>query len=370
MAEGVCILIVSDSVVLRRLLAETAASTAGVEDAFTAANGKIALSRMAKRPVDLVVYDMETESEDPLAALAEIIEAYPDAGLAPMCAPGSKRAPLAVRALQMGAFDLVAHPNTKDDLEGLADFRRDLTPMIRVLSGRINARRARRYSEAAKNGQPAALETPPPPQPRPAVLRGPPPRIDVIALGVSTGGPNALNRFLPRLPEDLAAPLLLIQHMPAHFTEALARNLARVSPLPVSHAAHGEEVLPGRVYLAPGDRHMTVVKVHGGGKAVIQLNTDPPVNSCRPSVDVLLNSLIKAYDQRVLAVIMTGMGSDGLEGVRSLKARGGYCLTQSEADCAVYGMPRSIVEAGLSDEQVPLDRLAERIKNLTQNGGR
>ncbi|HLO65401.1 MAG TPA: CheB methylesterase domain-containing protein, partial [Holophaga sp.] len=196
-----------------------------------------------------------------------------------------------------------------------------------------------------------------------------PSRFDVVAIGVSTGGPNALAEVIPHLPADLGVPVLVVQHMPPFFTASLAEHLAKASRLAVSEAIEGEPVLPNHVYIAPGGKHMTVRRMGGAeGPAIVGLNENPPENSCRPSVDVLFRSVAAQYEGNILGVVMTGMGSDGCEGVRAMKRRGCHVLTQSEDTCVVYGMPLAVDEAGLSDEQVPLPRLASRIAYLVSSG--
>jgi two-component system chemotaxis response regulator CheB len=202
-------------------------------------------------------------------------------------------------------------------------------------------------------------------QPHPAGLR-----IEVVVIGVSTGGPNALAKVIPNLPANFNIPVLIVQHMPEFLTQHLAVNLDQKSILKVKEAVNGEELKPGNVYLAPGGKHMVVMQSKKSDKSqpqkVILLNNDPPENSCRPSVDVLLMSIAASYNGNVLVVIMTGMGSDGMKGIKALKEKGGYCLSQTKDTCAVYGMPRSVDEAGLSDEKIPLENMAERIIALTQ----
>jgi two-component system chemotaxis response regulator CheB len=180
---------------------------------------------------------------------------------------------------------------------------------------------------------------------------------------VSTGGPNALAEVIPLLPARLKVPVLLVQHMPPVFTASLADHLAKRSQVTVREAAEGEAIVPGTVYIAPGGRHM-VVRRSPAGVPTVGLNDSPPENSCRPSVDVLFRSVAAHYEGNVLAVVMTGMGNDGREGVRALKRKGAHCITQSAETCVVYGMPLAVDEAGLSDERIPLPRLAERIVQL------
>lgn len=203
----------------------------------------------------------------------------------------------------------------------------------------------------------------------PVVSKGPSDRLfDVVAIGISTGGPNALHAVIPNLPKDLGVPILVVQHMPAAFTVSLAEGLNNRSSLYVKEAENGEPVLPDTVYIAPGGRHMAVYREKENLK--IRIHDESPVNSCRPSADVLFRSLADVCGKRVLAIIMTGMGKDGALGVKAIKEQGGYCLSQSEQSCVVYGMPRAVDEMNLSDERVALDTFSERILALVQRSGR
>jgi two-component system chemotaxis response regulator CheB len=209
--------------------------------------------------------------------------------------------------------------------------------------------------------------------PSPPTTSRVPAKVEVVAIGVSTGGPNALAKLVPKLPGDLGVPVVVVQHMPEDITVSLAASLSKRSTLNVREGADGDELRPNVVYLAPGGNHMVVERDESGGSLVsrrIRLNNAPPENSCRPSVDVLFRSLVKAYDGDILAVIMTGMGGDGVKGVQTMKQKRCYCLTQTEETCVVYGMPRSIDEANLSDEKVDLEYLAERIVTLVNGTGR
>jgi two-component system chemotaxis response regulator CheB len=192
---------------------------------------------------------------------------------------------------------------------------------------------------------------------------------DLVLIGTSTGGPNALARIIPQLPAALPAPVLVVQHMPPLFTSSLAEQLARKSAVAVREARHGEPLAPGTVLLAPGGRHMTVAAApdaRGPRDWQVQINDDPPVNSCRPSVDVLFQSVAAQARAAVVSVIMTGMGADGLDGVARLKRRHGYVLAQDADSCVVYGMSRAVIEKGLADEVLPLDRIGARIVELLQ----
>jgi two-component system chemotaxis response regulator CheB len=272
-----------------------------------------------------------------------------------------------------------------DGDSGVSALRRRLMTLMGLFRARRNTRLAKQlYDECPPTtefGRSQDTREPVPPAPEirknivPAEAQLPRtmvanPRVQLLAIGVSTGGPNALTQLIPLLPADLGVPLLLVQHMPATLTASLAASLNRKSALQVREAVHGEEVRPNIVYLASGGAHMEVARDNATptspGSRRIRLTSDPPVNSCRPSVDVLFRSIAEAYDGTTLAVIMTGMGSDGMEGVRMLKRKGCYCLAQTEDSCVVYGMPRAVIEAGLSDEKVPLDQMAQRITELVR----
>jgi two-component system chemotaxis response regulator CheB len=189
---------------------------------------------------------------------------------------------------------------------------------------------------------------------------------DIIVLGISTGGPEALARVIPALPESLAAPLLIVQHMPPLFTKSLADDLQRRSNLRVCEAVDGQLAGPGVCLIAPGGKQMRIEATELGPKVVI--TDDPPENSCRPAVDYLFRSAAHHYGSKVLAIVMTGMGSDGERGCRLLKRQGARVLAQDELSCVVYGMPRAVIENGLADEVVPLAQMAARIASLSCQG--
>ena len=183
--------------------------------------------------------------------------------------------------------------------------------------------------------------------------------VDIVVLGISTGGPQALKVLIPRLPAALPVPIAIVLHMPPGYTALYAEKLGDVTQLPVKEAAEGDDVKPGQVLLAPAGRHLTLKRQ--GGRVVCHLDLRPLDTLHRPSVDVLFQSAAEVYGDRVLGVVMTGMGSDGRAGAAWIKAKGGHILTEAEASCVVYGMPRSVVEAGLSDAAVPLEGMAEAI---------
>ncbi|MFH1139026.1 MAG: chemotaxis-specific protein-glutamate methyltransferase CheB [Pseudomonadota bacterium] len=377
MADPLKILIFDESVVQRHLLSEIVSGLQDVEVVAVAATGKITLAKLSQIKVDLILFDVGLTLDNPIEIMKKIGNGFPDVGMVTLSAQDSASADLAIQTLEMGALDLLTKPDPAAGAAGRAEFKNQLEPILRAFRGKKHVRLAKRLTEgvtprsgtAARPPEPAASQ----PAPRktavparttpPARVEDPWKKFEVVGVGVSTGGPNALAELIPLLPGDLGVPVLLVQHMPPTFTAALAASLDRKSALRVREGGEGMEILPNTVYIAPGGKHMVLQTGSAGPR--IELNTDPPVNSCRPAVDVLFESIAKVYKGPILAVIMTGMGNDGVEGVRRMKkGRGCYCLTQTEDTCVVYGMPRAVDEAGLSDEKAPLGQLAARIEAL------
>jgi len=198
--------------------------------------------------------------------------------------------------------------------------------------------------------------------------RRPPAHIEALVIGVSTGGPNALHVFVPKLPADLPFPVLCVQHMPPLFTASLAERLDRDSALQVVEGADGQRIEKGCMYIAPGGRHMVVAR-GPDGRIVLKLSDAPPVNSCRPAVDVLFRSIDEVVGGNVVSVVLTGMGSDGAAGVKVLREKGAWSIVQDEATSVVWGMPGAVAQHGDADEILPLDRISDRIAELARRGG-
>lgn len=364
MTASLKVFIVDDSSLYRRTLVHAAEATGLVAELDTAPSGAIALKKIPGFQPDVVLLDIEMPDMNGIELLKILRAEYPRLMAILVSGATSRSADVTIEGLTSGASDFVAKPGGSDPARNVAELQGKLANVFRMVLSRLESRNAR--------GAPA------PAAPRPAVARPPgavptliPPRIDAVGIGVSTGGPTALEALLPALPAGLKAPVLIVQHMPPLFTASLATALDRHSPLSVREATDGAVLRPGHAYLAPGGRHLKVELQARSGQApelVARLDDGPPVNSCRPAVDVLFHSLAGTTQGRTLAVVMTGMGQDGLEGVQAIKGRMGYCLTQSEDTCTVYGMPQVVDRAGLSDEQVPLQHLAERITALTGTG--
>lgn len=359
---------VFDKEASRRLVAEIVSDIPGAEVVDTAANGRIAIAKLRRFPTDLVLLDFEMSGTDSGPdIIRKIREAYQDAEVLIVSnAAGQSqpcRADEIVAALEAGAIDFVPTPSESNG-NTIREFRLRLLTIVGLLGSRRNFRMAKYPRELhVPASEPAAEKDFPA---RASIHKSRLPPIEVIAIAVSTGGPNALAKVIPLLPENLGVPVLIIQHIPSPFTASLAASLNMKSAIAVREAADGEEIMPNTAYIAPGGRHTLVRKETGNPiRRYICLNDDPPENSVRPSADVLFRSLPGAYEG-ILSVIMTGMGSDGMKGVRVMKQKGCCCLSQTAETCTVYGMPRAVDESGLSDEKVPLERIANRIMSFIE----
>jgi two-component system chemotaxis response regulator CheB len=359
------ILIVDDAVIYRQILTRIVSDFDGVELTGTAPNGRIALGKVALNPPDLVLLDAFMPELDGLETLKALKADYPQVDVVMLSGLDHETADLTVKALEAGALDFIPKPRKSEAAENAAELRGALSRLIPVARSHKYVRQIQSLSSTkpARPLSPGARSAPAPELPPAPAPRSRPGRIDVVAIGVSTGGPTALQEIIPRLAADFPVPILAVQHMPPMFTASLAERLNAVSAIQVREGANGEFARPGVMYLARGGRHM-VARRAPDGQVALGLTDTPPVNSCRPSADVLLRSLGMVYDGRVLSVILTGMGNDGLAGVTALARRGGYALVQDRATSVVWGMPGAVVEAGKADEVVPLGLIADRISRL------
>lgn len=364
--------VVDDSVVFRKVVTEALERIPDIQVVGTAFNGKLAVQRILELHPDLVTLDIEMPEMDGLQVLEELARAGGGADVIVLSGLSSKASILTVEALERGAFDFITKP-VADTIE------QSKTMVLDALRPRVEALRQRRTIRAilgARSGEAAparpVLPTPPFPsassEPRPEKPErsGRVANPEMILMGVSTGGPNALAQVLPSIPANLGLPILIVQHMPPLFTASLAESLDAKCAIRVKEAEHDEELRPDTAYIAPGGRHMRVAG-HLGGK-IIRITDDPPENNCRPSVDYLFRSAANGFPGRALAVILTGMGSDGTLGLRLLKRHGCHVIVQDEASCVVHGMPRAALEAGVVDVVAPLDQIAVRIASKIRGG--
>jgi two-component system chemotaxis response regulator CheB len=333
------ILIVDDSAVARKLLHDLLASAPEIVVAGAAGDGHQALARIRDLKPDLVTLDIDMPGMDGLGALVEIRKLYPNLPVIMFSTLTERGAMVTLDALARGASDYVAKPSPSETPERSHErVRKELIRKIKCLCvERV-------------------------PQPQPAFTRlsaRPPSRIDVVAIGTSTGGPGALSELIPQLPADLPVPIVIVQHMPPLFTRLLAERLNVIASLEVREGKEGEKVRRGQVWIAPGDHHMTVVRK--GADILLALNRDAEENSCRPAVDVLFRSVAQIYGANVLAVVLTGMGSDGTQGAAAIREAGGEVIVQDEESSVVWGMPGKVVAASLADRIYPLSGIASEV---------
>ena len=335
------VLVVDDSVVVRMLVAEALRADADLELAGLAANGKAALDKVAEVRPDVVVLDVEMPVMDGLETLKALRARDKRLPVVMFSTLTGRGTSTTIEALTHGASDYVTKPSTSNREQSVQVLREELLPRLKALGAR---------------SRPAPRTAPRLPAPARSAAAHP---VDVVVVGVSTGGPNALAEMLPMLPADLPVPVLVVQHMPPMFTRLLAQRLDKACALPVAEAVGGESLEPGRVWLAEGGKHLVVSRRDGA--LVLTTNEDPPVNSCRPAVDVLFDSAVRAFGPRVLAVVLTGMGQDGLRGSEAVRAAGGQVICQDEETSVVWGMPRFVAETGVAEAVLPLDRVAGEI---------
>jgi two-component system chemotaxis response regulator CheB len=343
------VLVVDDTVTFRRIISEALSTLPGVEVVGNASNGKLALARLASLQPDLLTLDIEMPEMNGIEVLQAMAAAGLKAGVIMLSANTVRGGQITIRALELGAFDFITKPDGGSPEAHLAWLRGQLAPIIRAFERQREIRSILAHKPLANKPRPPAEA----PQ---KSARGP--GSPILLIGVSTGGPSALAEVLPALPRKLGAPLLIVQHMPPMFTQALAERLQSRCAIRVKEAENGEIALPDCAYLAPGGRQMKLAPGQNG-QIVIQLSDDPPENNCRPSVDYLFRSAATHFPGRSVAAILTGMGNDGTEGLRLLKQTGAASIAQDEASCVVFGMPREAILAGVVDMVVPLNRIAD-----------
>lgn len=366
------VLVADDAILFRRVLSDALASLPEVEVVGSAPNGKLALQKVRDLKPDLLTLDLEMPEMDGLAVLDTLRQSGQKVAVIVVSALTHKGGQLTMKALEKGAFDFITKPEGANAEASRAAVQRELAPRLRALAHRLAVRNILRPAAGhAAPPAPASHPAPVAPAARPAAtdlgnIAGRMNRLssthrpELVLIGVSTGGPNALAVLLPQLPKDLGVPLLIVQHMPPVFTQSLAESLSTKSAIRVKEAADGETPLPNVAYIAPGGRQMRLA-VGPSGSRVLQVTDDPPENNCRPAVDYLFRSVASHFPGQAMGVILTGMGNDGTLGLRLLKRHGCFVIAQDEASCVVYGMPKAAVEAGVTDVSLPLGSIAARI---------
>lgn len=345
------ILVVDDSHLIQKVISRVIDSHPMLEVAGTAANGRIALDMIAETNPDLVTLDILMPEMDGLQTLIQLRKKWPNIRTIMISSLTDRGTDAALDALAIGANDYVVKPGSNGGMVGYSEqLSKDLLPKIVALCGIEQHRKTPTHSRDSRSTVAGFQEK---------QRRSGRQKYEILAIGVSTGGPDALAQILPKLPADFTVPIVIVQHMPAGFTAKLAQRLNTSVSLNVKEAQVGDKVRAGTIYIAPGDYHMVLDRIDD--EVVITLNQGPQVNSCRPAVDTLFKSVADVYGSAGLAVVLTGMGRDGFSGAELLIEAGSTVLVQDKASSIVWGMPGLIASAGLASEVVPLDKIVHTI---------
>ena len=358
------VMLVDDAVVVRGLFARWVEAEPDLEVVATLRTGRDAVNQLERVDPDVVVLDVDMPELDGIAALPLLLQKKRDLVVIMASTLTRRNAEISLRALSLGAADYIPKPGSNREVSASTAFRRDLIEKIRQLGLRAKRLRHGTKARVSRPARSAPSIVPAAEEVTPLRLRQMPltsPR--ALVIGASTGGPQALNRLVVQIDAVIQrAPVLITQHMPPTFTAVLAEHLARVSKFPVREASDGEEVNAGSIYLAPGGKHLKVER--RDGMAVIVIDDGPMVNFCKPAVDPLFASAAQVWGSKVLALVLTGMGSDGLAGAKEIVAAGGHVIAQDEETSVVWGMPGQVTNAGLCSAVLPLPEIGGRITRL------
>lgn len=353
------VIVVDDTIVYRKVVSDILSEIPGIEVVGVAHNGKIALDKIRLLKPDLVTLDIEMPVMNGIDVLETLKREKSTTGAVMLSTLTSEGSIMTMKALELGAFDFILKPQSTNLTEGKHLLKQALLPVIaafKMRGGVFLPSQQRSRPAVARHAAPTldARFTAP-------AIGAKRARSEIVTIGISTGGPNALTAMLPKLPKDLGVPILIVQHMPPVFTASLAASLNKKCALEVKEAVHREPLLPNVIYIAPGGKQMKLSAATDGIQRLISITDDPPENSCKPAADYLFRSVGDYFVGRTTAVIMTGMGADGTKGLQVLKTKGAYVIGQDEYSCVVYGMPKSAAEAGIVDIVCPLDKIAEEI---------
>ncbi|MFH2000129.1 MAG: chemotaxis response regulator protein-glutamate methylesterase [Planctomycetota bacterium] len=372
MSDTLKVLVVDDTALYRKLVSDLMNSLPGVEVVGSAPNGKIALDRVVTLCPDVITLDIEMPVMDGLDTLRNLKKMNVSPSVVMVSSHSKKGAAVTMDALHLGAFDFITKPegmSANDSRSSLLDQLRPVVAALRARAG-ISSKVGTNASRSPAAGAMAPERELPLSRPslgprsqaverlKNLSMNVPP---DIVAIAISTGGPQALGNMIPRLPAKLRVPIVIAQHIPAGFSAALADSLDRRSALTVMEGKDGQVIEPGCVYIAPGGKQMKVVPGTKRGSKILKVNDDPPENHCKPSADYLMRSVAQLYGNRALGVIMTGMGNDGVKGLKLMKRHGVTVIAQDQASSVVFGMPMEAIKAGLADVVAPLDEIANEI---------
>lgn len=356
-------LVVDDTIVYRKIVGDALKQMPGIEVVGTANNGKIALSKIKTLKPDLMTLDIEMPEMNGIELLEELQNMDSPPLVIMVSTLTHQGGELSLRALALGAFDVLPKPEEGKMAENMLKVKNALDPIVRHIKrhkfGIMDPpARPKPRRPAIRPRAEVSKAVPRPVLSKPVGIRS---KSQIIGIGISTGGPNALTKMIPMLPKDLKVPVLIVQHMPPVFTASLADSLNKKTPLEVIEARDGDTIKPGKIFIAPGGKQMKIVAGADGLTRKIKITDDPPENSCKPSVDYLFRSIARHYVGRSTGVIMTGMGSDGSKGLVQMKNNGSFIIAQDEKTCTVYGMPKEPTESGVVDVIAPLEKIADEI---------
>ncbi len=351
------VLVVDDTVVYRKIVSDVLMDLPDAMVVGTAHNGRAAMLKVKTLKPDLLTLDIEMPEMNGLEVLQQLQQESPQTGAIMLSTLTQEGGAMTMRALELGAFDFIPKPQSGTMAENREIVKKALCPMLKAFA-RSRQIRARLHMLTrglpVKSSRPRTLI-------RSSTLAQRAGASAIIAIGISTGGPNALAQMLPQIPGDIGVPIVIVQHMPPLFTQSLAQSLNNKCAIAVREAVNGELLLPNVAYIAPGGKQMKIMAGPDGKQRVIKISDDPPENNCKPSVDYLFRSVADHYVGRATGVIMTGMGSDGTLGLKELKKNGGIVIAQDESTCVVFGMPKEPIETGIADVVAPLDCMAGEI---------
>ncbi len=354
------VMVVDDSAVIRGFFRRALESDPSIKVIASAGNGQYALDNMGRHDdIDVIVLDIEMPVMDGMTALPKLLAKDPTVKVIMASTLTEKNADISLQAMSNGAADYIPKPSTANEIHSAQGFKRELIEKVKALgmARRGPATRAPRAGAVAApavgklHAGPIALCAPSAATPT------------VLAIGSSTGGPQALMKMVVGLGKDFALPIFITQHMPVKFTAILAEHLGKISGREAAEGADGDVVKPGRIYVAPGDHHMLVKRQ--GAEVIIRITSTEPENFCRPAVDPMLRSIAEAYRDKVLSVILTGMGQDGRIGGQAVVDAGGTVLAQDEATSVVWGMPGAAATAGVCAAVLPLEKIAAHVRKLS-----
>ncbi len=347
------IMLVDDSAVIRSALSRIIETDASMLVVSSLANGEVAISSAKTHQPDIIILDIEMPVMDGLTALPKILEASPKSKVVMFSSLTEKGASVTMKAMSLGAVECLVKPSSAQDVSTESEFQKTLLRLLRNLSGkRPGESAAAHVSSVAKPSAPA-------PSTQGHQYTGKP---AIIAIGSSTGGPKALFEVVSHF-KGFDIPIVITQHMPATFTTILAKHIAEQTGVETLEGAEGMRVENGRVYVAPGEFHMVFNKDAAGIK--IRLDTGPKENFCKPAVDPMVRSLIDIYGKKVLGIVLTGMGSDGLHSMKQLAEAGGRVIAQDEASSVVWGMPGAVAHAGICSKILPLNQIGPWVRQTT-----